>query len=386
MRLLLSILFLSGFWCTQSVDAASAEGHPAHHEHGWKPKGPLLDVLRYTSASDTYHPDATMEDYFARMDREDKPRVLIVGCGHYDKDVKGWEPEGDHIHPDAWCVDIEDPNKFDPRILIYKKEGYIPDYKDLLKRIKANDCLDITTIWLPEKYVGKFDIVVLERIWPKPLSNPYTYYNAAQALKPEGYLCIEFGPGYGVGDGYSLNISEFAVNILKVIKPTLEDDINRWIAAIPRSAAQFPGAEDDSDNQEAIEIAMEHCASIYGGKTLGVSFSLSNEGSAPELDFFLRYLFFEAVAATCYMNSPFSGRGTSFVLAKKTALTQELLKSYTADEVRTANLDRSNEYSELPWQSALPVADHRTAKIARLSITYNPLLDAIRAVYPHGKD
>ena len=363
MRLLISILLLSGFYYTQPINAAS-DGAGAH-AGTWKPAGPLLDVLRYKGpASDVYHKDASMEAYFSRMDREDKPRVLIVGCGHYDREVTDWKPEGDHIHPDAWCVDIEDPNKFDPMVTVHKKEGYAPDYKDRLRKTKANDCLDITTTVFPAHYAGKFDIVLLERIWSTPLSNPYTYYNVAQALKPEGYLFIEFGPGYGVGNSHFIDTAIFAQNILKVIKPSHEEAIYAcyaWLDSIPR--------EDTAD--EIIDKYIANCKGIY----VDARSSLSFQHNAMDLngELFLQFLFFDAVSYVG-MTSPFSERHSLFLLAKKTDLTQELLKPYTYTEQLAAQGN-----SELTGTSEL-----EDGTVVRINILSNPLLDAIRAVYPHG--
>lgn len=316
MRLLLSILFLSSFSCTQNISAASAyAGDPAGT---WKAAAPLLDILRYThSDSDRYHPDPTIEAYFTRMDREGKPRILIVGCGHYDAEVHAHGSrldDGDHLHPDTWCVNVSNPNKF----------HHGRPMENFHKSIKANDELDITDSDAPlHNYTGQFDIVVLERIWSGPLSIPYAYYNSAKILKTGGYLFVETHSTYSITNRDFAQIGSTATEILRHINPTREEEIYTVTTSVI----------DKKDEEYEKEVS--NSSTIYGGKTIGAQYTSARNKPFNDITPLLELLFFKHISNT-QIPSPFSGRNSNFLIAQKTDLTRLLLKDYSPHEQKRA--------------------------------------------------
>jgi len=139
---------------------------------------------------------ANLAEYNTDMEKQGKPKILIVGCGHRGRI---FQIEGDHTHEDSWCVNISEPEKYMPSLFVKKpknpasKENIDEQPKRFFKQTEANEEFDITVKHTSQsRKKWNFDVVVLERNWEKTLYNPRTLYNATSMLKTDSQCGLIF--------------------------------------------------------------------------------------------------------------------------------------------------------------------------------------------------
>lgn len=145
----------------------------------------------------------TFDDYVEEMNRLKLPLILVVGCGHSGHN---------HLHPNSWCVNLD-----------VDKNYHVPkeSSEEFKERMQHDAVLDITSIIsYPSRpsdkphsirdnpsettafaqtileYKNKFDVVLLERPYPKTLNKAWTLWNAVHMLKVGGELIIDSCEGY----------------------------------------------------------------------------------------------------------------------------------------------------------------------------------------------
>ena len=331
----------------------------------------LLDALRLQTPSslpldDAVHvKDPDLAAYFSRMDREGKPRVLIVGCGHFDKDVFKDVGNvsfisllnGNHLHPDAWCMNA-------------RRDITGDSHEHETKDVKADQIGDIRDPHLPFPE-GEFDIVVLELIMNQALNNGYTYYNAARALRTGGHLFIEIVKSYLVSP--YLSVGQVAQEILYRLRP----EYTAAAKALKDREDYISYMDEDKDKKDQCianyKAMQHHYVKLTGPESmivgrhmmpvLPVKFSPYDRYG---IGWVLTDLLFSNGCFVDLWESPFSGRPSFFYIAQKTPLTEALLIPYSAEEVtRLAgehgyknpygvyNANYTVEMGDSPWTTAL---------------------------------
>lgn len=148
----------------------------------------------------------SLKEYLEEMKEHGKKSILVVGCGHIQHGQE--KIPGKHWHRDSWCVEINNTEDFDPcERQMRKQQQYKPArtpvaQKPFVEETWANAELDITTANFPADYKGVFDVVILERIWDTALKEPYTLYNASQALKVGGELLVDVHHTYQLSTAF----------------------------------------------------------------------------------------------------------------------------------------------------------------------------------------
>jgi|GEM_PF-6593371 len=180
------------FTFNQLIDQVQAE----EMRHGWAQQEGLPECQWLS-----------LQDYLEEMKERGKKAILVVGCGHIQHGKESIP--GRHWHGDAWCVDVNNTEDFDPverqrrKQQQYKPAGAPIVQKPFIEETWANAELDITTANFPAGYKGVFDTVILERIWDTSLREPYTLYNASQALKVGGELLVDIHHTYNLHSAFS---------------------------------------------------------------------------------------------------------------------------------------------------------------------------------------
>ena len=137
-----------------------------------------------TSAFAEFDP-VKFKAYLERMELENKPATLIVGCGHACTH---------HDHGDHWTVDIDDFDKAAElaRVTPDKMSTWgTPGDKKHATTIGADDVLDITVPRTTSRYKEKFDVVVFEHVNSVVSHYPISVANAVYMLKEGGKLFLE---------------------------------------------------------------------------------------------------------------------------------------------------------------------------------------------------
>ncbi len=298
-----------------------------------------------------------------KRQKSNEKAILIVGCGHRNN---GQVLKGDHKHLDAWCIDVNNPEDFDPQERkrrnmqrlnpLSKGEHYSPvedpiAQEPYVQYTHADAELNITNQNFPDYYVGVFDVVVLERIWDSSLREPYTLYNASRALKKGGELIIDIHETYQLrypyecqpyksiveNIGYKLHpyISSHDPKDIKKFyqryDPRLIALINKYgdlIAQIYDKNQVFMGAWDSPPEKARLEEDYwTKYFFYYGANEFPMAYEFDDCFRVTSMAHYLcDGLFFQHPIFVQRKVLPYNKRESNFLSVTKTEITQELEK------------------------------------------------------------
>lgn len=267
-------------------------------------------------------------EYLQDIDQRSQPRVLIVGCGHVpDEKASTYEYASQHKHEGAWTVDVADSE-------IYKPQGQSSSKSEgpYWGSIKSDAELDITTPYFPSSYKGLFDVVVLERIWSKPLNNKWTLFNAASMLKQGGELVVDVHSSYSY---HAYATSKTQGGRWQINSP-LYDEVDELSAKLCLSPAIIV-SELDAAATELLKRKFERFGLTLPTRA-GATLPLSRDDKFREMGFYLTMWGFTGVIPFQEAYQPWtrevgkelasSRRGDLLVATKGPHMTQDLMMQW----------------------------------------------------------
>lgn len=291
---------------------------------------------------------STFADYEKEMHRLKLPLILVVGCGHFGHH---------HSHPNSWCVNLDiDPDFFfnnpkDKSSEMFKEKmqhDAVLDIASIIsnpshpseKPISLRDDLSKASpsVKIILEYKNKFDVVLLERPYPKTLNKAWTLWNAVHMLKVNGELIIDSC------EGYNSELYENKFNSVETLRKATEAKDNRSIIRIRKMdfyvAACCTDTLENGNYKESVKT--ENYLEKIKRFEISEKMSRENEEMAPMANYLARW-FLSDIINTKDAYQPYAERKkTELISATKTQLTEDSMEQW-AQAIKSFNFIVNNK-------------------------------------------